>query len=111
MSTDYSQRFRIDQAAADHLKKKNKPFATIEYPDYRTTGESVFIEVPEIANRVPKEELKYHHLVIDGIDVYLRRDVKLPEEGEIVIGLDSFLGVKFLKVSGFNAKEYSGDSE
>lgn len=103
MTEEISHRITITEEAAAHLRKKNKPYATIEHPDYRASAESVFIEVPEIANKMPKDELKYHHLVVNGIDIYLRRDVKLPKDEVVVIGLDSFLGLKFLKVSGFSA--------
>ncbi len=103
MSEALKKKIRITNEAVTHLKHKNKPYAMIAHPDYRTSGESVFIEVPEISNKKPKEDFKFHHVTLDGIEIYIGIDVKIPEDETIEIGLDSFLGLKFLKVSGFSA--------
>ncbi|WFF71484.1 CC/Se motif family (seleno)protein [Proteiniclasticum sp. QWL-01] len=103
MIEELYQKLKITDKAVQYLKKKNKPFATIEHPDYRTSGESVFVEIPIISNKAPKELQKFNKITLDGIDVYVSIAVKMPSDNKVTIDLESILGIKFLKITGFKA--------
>lgn len=96
-------KIKITKDAMNYLNKKGKLFVTIGYPDYRTNGDFAVVPVPEIFAKKPKAEQEYNKVNKDGIDVYVSKLVYMPEE-DIVIGVESFLGMKFLTVSGFSIK-------
>ena len=100
MAIDLSK-VKITKDALNYLNKKGKLSVTIGYPDYRTNGDFAVVPVPEIFAKKPKAEHEYNKVSIDGIDVYVSKSVYMPEE-DVIIGLDSFLGIKFLTVSGFS---------
>ena len=71
-----AENIKITEKAKDYLKKKGKLQVVIEFPK----------------------------TAIDGIDVYISNSVILPSN-DVVIDLDSFLGIKILSLSGFKASE------
>ena len=95
---------KITERAAEHLKKKGKLQVTIEIPENRLSSESVLVPVPEIIGRKPKEPENYQIINVDGIDVYVSKSLVLPKN-DVIINLDTFLGMKFLRVSGFKSNE------
>ncbi|HHZ02281.1 MAG TPA: hypothetical protein GX396_05005 [Tissierellia bacterium] len=95
---------KITEKAIMHLKKKGKTQIVIEYPEYRTNCDCVFVPVPEIFARKPKKPEDYLIATIDGIDVYISKAVEIPEKG-IVIDVESFLGLKLLRMTGFKIRE------
>lgn len=102
MAIDLSK-IKITKNAINHLNKKGKLSVTIGYPDYRTNGDFAVVPVPEIFAKKPKAEHEYNKVNIEGIDVFVSKSVFLPEE-DVIIGVDSFLGMKFLTISGFSIK-------
>ena len=105
MAREINGMIKITEAARNYLQKKGKHEVCIEYPKYRTSCDCVFVQIPEIFARKPKAEKNFSKIMIDGIDVFLSNYVKLPEDKDVVIDVDSFLGIKILKVSGFNIKD------
>lgn len=95
---------KITEKARNYLNKKKKYDLTIEIPENRLSSESVLVPIPEILARKPKKLGNYQVITIDGIDVYLSNSLKLPEN-DVIIDLDSFLGIKLLSLSGFKSKE------
>ncbi len=95
---------KITEKARKHLNKKKKHDLTIEIPENRLNSESVLVPIPEILAKKPKNSNKYKVITIDGIDIYVSNYLKLPEN-DVIIDLDSFLGIKLLSVSGFKSKE------
>ena len=95
----------ITEKALNYLNKKEKHEITIEYPEYRASCECAFVQVPEIFAKKPKSEENFRKTTIDGIDVYLSKQVALPTDNDITIDLDSFLGIKNLTVSGFKSQD------
>lgn len=95
----------INEKALNYLNKKEKHEITIEYPQYRTSSECAFVQIPEIFAKKPKSEENFRKITIDRIDVYLSKQVVLPTDNDITIDLDSFLGIKNLTVSGFKLED------
>jgi hypothetical protein len=94
----------ITERAMKHLKKKGKLQVTIEIPDNRLSSESVLVPIPEIIAKKPKTLENYQIINIDGIDVYISKSL-VPPKNDVVIDLDTFLGIKLLRVSGFKSNE------
>jgi hypothetical protein len=94
---------KITERALKYLKKKGKLQVTIGIPENRLSSESVLVPVPEIIGRKPKAPENYQIINVDGIDVYISKSLVLPKEVEI--DLDTFLGIKLLRVSGFKSNE------
>ncbi len=94
---------KITERAMKHLKKKGKLQVTIEIPENRLSSESVLVPIPEIIAKKPKAPENYQIINIGGIDVYISKSLVLPKEVEI--DLDTFLGIKLLRVSGFKSNE------
>lgn len=99
-----TSKIKITEKALNYLNTKNKLSVTIGYPDYRTNGDFAVVPVPEIYAKKPKIEEQYNKVTIDGIEVYVSKMVYLPKDNDVVIGVDSFLKMKFLTVSGFSIK-------
>jgi hypothetical protein len=94
----------ITERAMKHLKKKGKLQVTIEIPENRLSSESVLVPIPEIIAKKPKTLENYQIINIDGIDVYISKSL-VPPKNDVVIDLDTFLGIKLLRVSGFKSNE------
>jgi hypothetical protein len=62
------------------------------------------VPIPEIIAKKPKAPENYQIINIGGIDVYISRTLVLPNN-DVVIDLDTFLGIKLLRVSGFKSNE------
>lgn len=105
MAKDINDMIKITEAARNYLQKKGKLEVCIEYPEYRTSCECAFMQTPEIFAKKPKGEKNFSKVIIDGINVFLSNSVNLPEDNDIVIDLDSFLGIKILTVCGFSIKD------
>lgn len=105
MAKEINETIKITEAALNYLHKKGKHEVRIEYPEYRTSCECAFVQVPEIFANKPKLEENYRKIIIDGIDVFLSRTVILPEDNDVIIDVDSFLKFKILTISGFNSKD------
>jgi len=95
----------ITEKAVNYLNKKGRHEVIIEYPEYRASCECAFVQVPEIIAKKPKTEENYCKMVVDGIEVFLSKQVTLPSENDITIDLDSFWGIKSLTVSGFKSED------
>ncbi|HBC30056.1 MAG TPA: hypothetical protein DC024_02255 [Clostridiales bacterium] len=95
---------KITEKAMRHLKKKGKLQVTIEIPENRLSSESVLVPVPEIIARKPKIPENYQLFTVDGIDVFISKTLVMPKN-EVVIDLDSFLGIKLLNLLGFKSNE------
>lgn len=95
---------KITEKAKNYLKNKGKLQVVIEFPEHRLNSESVVVPIPEIFARNPKKPEGYQKTTIDGIDVYVSNSVVLPDN-DVVIDLDSFLGIKILNLAGFKANE------
>lgn len=95
----------ITEKAINFLNKKGRHEVIIEYPEYRASCECAFVQVPEIFAKKPKAEENYCKTVVDGIEVFLSKQVTLPAENDVTIDLDSFLGIKSLTVSGFKSED------
>lgn len=100
----YMSKIKITERALNYLNKKGKTSVTIGYPDYRTSGDFAVVPVPEVFAKKPKTE-EYNKIIIDGIDVYVSKQVYLPKDNDVVIDVDSFLKMTFLTVSGFSTKD------
>lgn len=96
-------KIKITEEALKYLNKKEKTAVTIGYPDYRTNGDFAVVPIPEIFAKKPKSEGEYNKVNINGIDVYVSKLVYLPEE-DIIVGVNRFLKMNFLTVSGFSIK-------
>jgi hypothetical protein len=95
----------ITEKAINFLNKKGRREVIIEYPEYRASCECAFVQVPEIFAKKPKTEENYCKTVVDGVEVFLSKQVALPAENDVTIDLDSFLGIKSLTVSGFKSED------
>lgn len=95
----------ITEKAINFLNKKGRREVIIEYPEFRASCECAFVQVPEIFAKKPKTEENYCKTVVDGIEVFLSKQVTLPAENDVTIDLDSFLGIKSLTVSGFKSED------
>ncbi len=104
MSRELSDIIKITAAAKNYLHKKNKLNICIEYPEYRTGCECAFVQVPEIFAKLPKKEEAFYKISLGGINVFISKLIKLPDN-DIIIDINSFLGIKILTVSGFNSKD------
>lgn len=102
MAIDTSK-IKITEGAINYLNKKGKLSVTIGYPDYRTNGDFAVVPVPEIFAKKPKAVDEYNNVNISGVDIYISKLVKIPEE-DVVIDVTSFLGMKFLAVTGFSIR-------
>lgn len=98
----FGNNVKITEKALQHLKKKGRVNLVIEFPEHRLSSESVFIEIPEIFMKKPKDVESFQQIIIEGISVYISKSVSLPTN-DVVIDLDSFLGIKTLSLSGFKA--------
>lgn len=96
---------RITPEALQYLKKKKKDHVIIEYPAYRTSCCSVSVPMPELSLREPPKTGKYRVETVDGIKVYVAMDVIMPENNDVTIELDSFIGIKSLELGGFDLTE------
>ncbi|MEL7648075.1 MAG: CC/Se motif family (seleno)protein [Sedimentibacter sp.] len=105
MAREVSEAVKITKSAASYLHKKGKINLVIEYPEYRTNCECAFVQVPEVLAKKPKVEENYIKAEIEGINVFLSRQVSLPTDSDVVIDLDSFLGIKNLSLSGFKSED------
>jgi hypothetical protein len=105
LAKEFSDMIVITEKAINYLNKKGRREVVIEYPEYRASCECAFVQVPEIFAKKPKSEENYRKAVVDGIEVFLSRQVSLPTEDDITIDLDSFLGIKNLTVSGFKSED------
>lgn len=105
MAKEINDIIKITEAARNYLQKKGKHEVRIEYPEYRTSCECTFVQIPEIFAKKPKSEENYRKITIDGIDVFLSRSVLLPADNDVIIDVDSFLKFKILTISGFNSKD------
>jgi hypothetical protein len=99
-----AENIKITEKAKDYLKKKGKLQVVIEFPEHRLNSESVVVPIPEIFAKKPKKPESFQKTAIDGIDIYISNSVILPSN-DVVIDLDSFLGIKILSLSGFKASE------
>ncbi len=95
---------KITEKAKNYLKKKGKFQVVIEIPEHRLSSESVVVPIPEIFAKRPKCPENFQKVTIDGIDVYISNSVILPGN-DILIDLDSFLGIKILNLLGFRSNE------
>jgi hypothetical protein len=102
MSDEYV--IKITERAMQHLKKKEKLQVTIEIPENRLSSESVLVPVPEIIARKPKAPESYQIVAVGGIDVYISKSLSIPKN-DVIIDLDTFLGIKLLRISGFKSNE------
>lgn len=105
MAREINDIIKITEAALDYLHKKGKHEVCIEYPEYRTSCECVFVQVPEIFAKKPKSEENFRKITNDGIDVFLSKSVLLPVDNDVIIDVDSFLIFKILKISGFKSRD------
>jgi len=105
LAKDMDGMIKITEAARNYLQKKGKHEVCIEYPNYRTSCECAFVQIPEIFAKKPKSEDGYHKIRIDGIDVFLSKYIILPKDKEVIIDVETILLIKVLKVYGFNTKE------
>lgn len=105
MTRELSEVIKITPDALKYLKEKNKLNVKIEFPEFRSSGETVMLQMPEIHGKLPKNPEFYHQVTIDGITVYVARNLNLPMDGDVVIDLDKVLGIRMLKVSGFNLED------
>lgn len=94
-------KIKITEKALNYLKRKGKLSLTIGLPDYRTNGDFAVVPVPEIFAKKPKQEEGFNKINIDGVDVYISRTVYLPEDNDIIVDVDSFLGMNFITMTGF----------
>lgn len=104
MSKEIKDIIKITEAAKNYLHNKNKLNICIEYPEYMTGNDCAFVQVPEIFAKKPKKEKEFNIINIEGINVFLSKLIKIPEN-EIKIDLTSFLGIKILTVSGFSSRD------
>lgn len=98
------ENIKITEKAKNYLKKKGKFQVVIEIPEHRLSSESVVVPVPEIFAKKPKNPENFQQVTIDGIDVYIAKSVMIPNN-DVVIDLDSFLGIKILNLLGFRSNE------
>ena len=98
----FGNNVKISERALLYLKKKGRVNLVIEFPEHRLSSESVFIEIPEIFMKKPKDVENFQQITLDGISLYISNSVSLPAN-DVVIDLDSFLGIKTLTLSGFKA--------
>lgn len=96
-----TNKIKITEKALNYLRKKGKLSLTIGLPDYRTNGDFAVVPVPEIFAKKPKQEEGFNKVNIDGVDVYISRTVYLPKENDIIVDIDTFLGMNFITMTGF----------
>jgi len=104
LSRDITNIIKITDTAKNYLYKRNKLNVCIEYPEYRTGNDCAFVQVPEIFAKKPKKEEGYIIISLEGITVFLSKLINLPDN-DIIIDVNSFLGIKILTVSGFNSRD------
>lgn len=97
----------ITPEALSYLKEKEKLDLIIESPSFRHGGESVALQLPSIYAKKPAEKSLsyYHHVVIDGINIYVAKNLTPPEDQEVVIDVESILKIRVLEVSGFELED------
>ena len=100
----FGENVKITEKAKNHLLKKGKLQVVIEIPEHRLNGESVIVPIPEIFAKKPKNPERYQKVDVEGIDVFISNTLVLPTN-DVIIDLDSFLGIKILNISGFKANE------
>lgn len=61
---------------------------------------STTLAYTDVFLRQPDEPDKFQSEAVDGITVYYPKTIKLPKERDVVIRLQSTLGIKSLKVEG-----------
>lgn len=98
---------KFTNEAEDFLRSKHKTAVTIEYPSYRANCCAYTVPLPEIFAKPPKEQLmtNYKQVTIDGITIYIARDVIWPEKNYVTISLEKILGFKQLRLEGFDLSE------
>ncbi len=100
----FGENVKITEKAKNYLIKKGKLQVVIEIPEHRLNSESVIVPIPEIFAKKPKNPESFQKVTVDGIDVFISNTLDLPTN-DVVIDLDSFLGIKLLTISGFKANE------
>ena len=100
----FGENVKITEKAKNYLIKKGKLQVVIEIPEHRLNSESVIVPIPEIFAKKPKNPERYQKVDVEGIDVFISNTLVLPTN-DVIIDLDSFLGIKLLTISGFKANE------
>lgn len=97
----------ITPEALSYLKEKGKLDLIIESPSFRHGGEAIALQLPSIYAKKPSEKtmMHYNHAVIDGINIYVAKNLTPPEDQDVVIDIESILKVRVLEVRGFELED------
>lgn len=104
MSKSLNEMITITPEALAYLKEKGKLNLIIESPSFRHSGEAVAMQLPSIHAKKPTENtmMRYHHVEVEGISVYVAKNLTPPKDQDVIIDVESILKIRVLEVRGFD---------